>query len=297
MSKALAELLELMEVEQLEENLFRGQCQDLGFRKLFSGLMLAQALSALMLGLKRQGLGDWMPHSIHGYFLSPGTIQGTVDLEITDVRTGRSFSNRLVNITQNGETIASVTCSFQMPEEGFSHQISPPATMGPDGLASQAQLSPQWRDSFPERQRPAFGDDYPFEMRVLNPVNMLAPVPCEPNKQVWLRPAGETPKETRLKACVLVYASAFNMLTTALQPHGVSVWHEDMQCVTLEHNLWFHAMPKLDDWMFYDIVSPGAGGGRGLIRGELFTRTGELIASVAQESLIRRWPGKDSIRS
>ncbi|MGB1092914.1 MAG: acyl-CoA thioesterase domain-containing protein, partial [Oceanobacter sp.] len=155
MRTALAELLDLMNLEPLGDNRFQGQCQDLGYRRLFSGLMMAQAMSAMMLHMRERGFADWLPHSMHSYFLSSGNTDGTVLLELSETRMGRTYANLQVCVSQDGEKLACVSASFSQPEDGFYHQVSSPQVAGPDGIASQDQLSPQWRDSFPERQRHA----------------------------------------------------------------------------------------------------------------------------------------------
>lgn len=300
MSDVLDELIGLLQLEPIGMNRFRGHCQDLGFRSLFGGQVLGQALSAAMQTLPvRSSESDdgceWWPNSLHAYFLRPGTVTDSIEFEVTVTRDGRSFANRQVIVSQRGKAIMSMICSFHQQEDGLDHQSAMPDVAGPEGIASQVELARQWRDGFPERVRHIYTADKPVEMRVIDPVNIFSPLVREPVKHVWLR-SDDTLENSgndavRHHATLLAYASDYNLITTALYPHGVSVWQKDVQLASLDHSIWFHRPFRLDDWLLYAIDSPTASGGRGFARGQIFNQDGVLVASVAQEGLIRHQPG------
>ncbi len=308
MSDVLDELKALLELESIGVNRFRGQCQDLGFRSLFGGQVLGQALSAAMQTLASpaqnppiyQGSAlqgtllqeEWWPNSLHAYFLRPGCVTDTIELEVTVTRDGRSFANRQIVASQRGKPILSMICSFHLSEAGFEHQVIMPDVAGPVGIPSQVELARQWRCGFPEPMRHIYTADKPIEMRVLDPVNICSPEKRDPVKHVWMRSDDTLDQEgrdsIRHHTTLLAYASDFNLITTALHPHGVSVWQKDMQVASLDHSIWFHRPFRMDDWLLYDIDCPTASGGRGFCRGQVFNQAGEMVASVAQEGLIRQ---------
>jgi acyl-CoA thioesterase II len=296
MSEVLNELLDLLKLEPIGENRFRGQCQDLGFRSLFGGQVLGQSLSAAMQTLPVSSVtgsvqevdGEWWPNSLHAYFLRPGSVQDPLEIEVSAPRDGRSFANRQVTVTQKGKPLLSLICSFQRPEEGFEHQPLMPFAPGPEGIASQVELARQWRDCFPERLRPIYTADKPIEMRVVNPANVFTPDVRAPEKQVWMKADDRLAGSVREHTSLLAYASDYNLITTALYPHGVSVYQKEMQVASLDHSIWFHRPFRMDEWLLYCIDSPSASGGRGFCRGQIFNQQGVLVASVAQEGLIRK---------
>ena len=285
MSDVLQQLLGLLKLEAIGVNRFRGQSQDLGFRNLFGGQVLGQSLSAAI-----QTLNDdsWVPHSLHAYFLRPGTVQEPVEFEVDILRDGRSFATRQVTASQHGKAILTMMCSFQDPEDGFEHMSPMPAVKGPEGIPSQLELARMFRDYFPERVRDIYTADKPIEMRVLDPVNIFAPAKKDPLKYVWMKADAPMGDNLHDHLTVLAYATDFNLIPTALHPHAVSVTQKDMQVASLDHSIWFHRPFRMDEWLLYAIDSPNAGGGRGLCRGQIFNQAGVLVASVAQEGLMRR---------
>ncbi len=285
MSEVLEELISLLKLEAIGVNRFRGRSQDLGFRNLFGGQVLGQSLSAAYQTLPD---GEWAAHSLHAYFLRPGTVADSVEFEVDVVRDGRSFTTRRVTASQKGKAILTMMCSFQHPEEGFVHMAPMPEVKGPDGIASQLELARKFRDYFPARVRDIYTADKPIEMRVLDPVNIFAPQKKDPLKYVWMRADAAMPADLCDHATMLAYATDFNLIPTALHPHAVSVAQKDMQVASLDHSVWFHRPFRMDEWLLYVIDSPNAGGGRGFCRGQIFNEGGELVASVAQEGLIRR---------
>ena len=284
MSDVLQGLVELLEPAEIGENTFRGETQDLGFRALFGGQVMAQSLSS---ALKTLPEGEWHAHSFHVYFMLAGTVTDHLEFEVDRLRDGRSFCTRQVKAVQNGRAILTMICSFQQTEEGFEHQAAMPEVKGPDGIPSQVELARMFRDYFPEKVRDIYTADKPIEMRVLDPVNIFAPTKKDPVKYLWMKADGSLPEDTDLHAKLLAYASDFNLLPTSLHPHARSYGQKGMQMASLDHSVWFHRPFRMDEWLLYAIDSPNAGGGRGFCRGQVFNQKGELVASVAQEGLIR----------
>ncbi len=283
MSQVLDELVALLSLEAIEENLFRGVSQDLGFRQLFGGQVLGQCVSAASQTVE----ADRHVHSMHGYFLRPGDAALPVVYQVDRVRDGGSFSTRRVTAVQKGQPIFTCSASFQYDEEGFQHQIAMPDVPGPEGLKSETELARMVEAMIPERMRERATSDKPIEIRPVTRINPFDPKACEPVKHVWFRAAGALPDEPQLHKLLLAYASDFNLLTTSMQPHGVSVFQKFMQVASLDHSLWFHSNLRMDDWLLYAMDSPWAGNARGFARGSIFNRQGQLVASVAQEGLTR----------
>ncbi|MGG5871577.1 acyl-CoA thioesterase II [Pseudomonas peli] len=283
MSQVLNELVALLTLETIEENLFRGVSQDLGFRQLFGGQVLGQCVSAASQTVDAVR----HVHSMHGYFLRPGDATLPVVYQVDRVRDGGSFSTRRVTAIQKGKPIFTCSASFQFDEEGFHHQNPMPEVPGPEELKSETELARMVEAMIPERMRERATSDKPIEIRPVTRINPFAPKPCEPIKHVWFRAAAPLPDEPQLHKLLLAYASDFNLLTTSMQPHGVSVFQKFMQVASLDHSLWFHGNLRMDDWLLYSMDSPWAGNARGFSRGSIFNRQGQLVASVAQEGLTR----------
>lgn len=279
------ELVDLLKLEAIGVNRFRGHCQDLGFKNLFGGQVLGQTLSAASQTLSE---GEWAPHSLHAYFLRPGNVVDSIEFEVDCVRDGRSFAMRQITASQNGKAILTMMASFQHPEEGFDHQDKMPDVQGPEGLLSQLELSRMFKEKFPESVRDIYTADKPIEIRAIDPINIFAPKKQDPIKYVWMKADAPLADDHMLHANVLTYATDFNLIGTAMMPHGVSFAQRDMQVASLDHAIWFHRPIKFDDWMLYVLDSPSASSGRGFCRGQLFNQQGELVASVAQEGLIRK---------
>ena len=283
MTHVLDNLVALLSLEQIEEDLFRGTSQDLGFRQLFGGQVLGQCVSAASQTVEEAR----HVHSMHGYFLRPGDATIPVVYQVERIRDGGSFSTRRVTAIQKGKPIFSCAASFQYDEEGFSHQPEMPQVPGPEELKSETELARMVAPMIPERLRERAVSEKPIEIRPVTLINPFAPKPCEPVKHVWFRAAGNLPDEPQLHKFLLAYASDFNLLTTSMQPHGVSVFQKFMQVASLDHSLWFHANLRMDDWLLYSMDSPWSGNARGFSRGSIYNRAGQLVASVAQEGLTR----------
>ncbi|MBZ4417339.1 acyl-CoA thioesterase II [Myxococcus sp. RHSTA-1-4] len=283
MSRVLDELLELLKLEPIEENLFRGRSQDLGFRSLFGGQVLGQALSAA----SQTVAADRHVHSLHGYFLRAGDASMPVVYTVDRVRDGGSFTTRRVVAIQKGQPIFTMIASFHGDEQGFAHQATMPDVPGPEGLPTEMELLRRNSGHIPERLREKFLHDKPIEIRPVAYVDPFNPVKREPIKHVWFRADGNLPDDPQVHRYVLAYASDFNLIGTALLPHAMSFFQPNIQGASLDHALWFHGDLKVNDWLLYSIDSPWAGNARGLARGNIFTRDGRLVASVAQEGLLR----------
>lgn len=285
MSKLLSELLGLLKLEALDDNLFVGQSQDLGYRNVFGGQVIGQALSAAT----QTVAGDRHLHSFHSYFLLPGDASKTIVYLVEIIRDGRSFSTRRVQAMQNGKVIFNVMASFQVDEKGFEHQDSMPEVKAPDGLLNMHQLQMAQKQYIPEHLHDKILAERPIEFRPIKEYDWLHPKKSEPNNQVWMKTSGQMPNELSVHKYLLAYASDYNFLPTSVHPHGRSIWSKDFQIATLDHSMWFHRAFRFDDWLLYDIDSPSASGGRGLVRGKIYNRQGELVASTAQEGVIRQY--------
>ncbi|NMO22581.1 acyl-CoA thioesterase II [Pyxidicoccus fallax] len=283
MSRVLDELLELLKLEPIEENLFRGRSQDLGFRNLFGGQVLGQALSAA----SQTVVPERRVHSLHGYFLRAGDASKPVVYTVDRVRDGGSFTTRRVVAIQKGEPIFTMIASFHVEEPGLAHQATMPDVPGPEGLPSEMELLRRSADRIPERLREKFLHDKPIEIRPVAYADPFNPTKREPVKHVWFRADGDLPDDPQVHRYVLAYSSDFNLIGTALLPHATSFFQPNVQGASLDHALWFHGDLKVNDWLLYSIDSPWAGNARGLARGNIFTRDGRLVASVAQEGLLR----------
>ena len=284
MPTVLTELLDLLRLERIEENLFRGQSQDLGWGNVFGGQVLGQALSAA-----EQTVPDDRPvHSMHGYFLRTGDARKPIVYEVDRIRDGKSFTTRRVVAVQSGHAIFTMAASFQIREEGFDHQAEMPAAPGPDGLESEVELARRHADRIPPPLREQATSDKPIEIRPVDRFDPLSPQPCPPQRRVWYRAIERLPDRTSVHQYLLAYASDFNLLGAAMQPHGVSWLTPGMQVASIDHAIWFHRPFRMDDWILYAIDSPSASGARGLSRGQFFTKDGLLVASTAQEGLLRR---------
>ena len=284
MTKVLDELVELLALEKLEENLFRGQSQDLGWGQVFGGQVLGQALSAAV-----QTVPDDRPvHSLHGYFLRPGDAKRPIVYDVDRIRDGKSFTTRRVVAIQSGRPIFNLSASFQLDERGFEHQAKMPAAPGPDGLPSERDLWQARLARIPETFHSRAVAERPIEIVPVDPVDPLAPEAKQPNHQVWVRASGTLPDDPALHRYLLAYCSDFAFMTVSLRPHRATWLDSSMQVASVDHAMWFHRSFRMDDWLLHTIESPSASGARGLVRGQFFSRDGTLVASTAQEGLIRR---------
>jgi acyl-CoA thioesterase-2 len=287
MSHVLDELVTLLALEQIEVNLFRGQSQDLGWGTVYGGQVLGQALSAAVQTVP----SERHVHSLHGYFLRPGAVDRPIVYEVDRSRDGGTFTTRRVVAIQNGAPIFTLAASFQIVEEGFVHQDPMPDAPAPESVPTQQELAARYADKLPEFVRAQALAQRPFEMRPIEDAsNPLAPEARPPHRMFWIKANGELADDPALHRYLLAYASDFAFLTTAMLPHAVSWLSAGMQVASLDHAMWFHQDVRVDEWLLHVVDSPKAHGGRGLVRGSVFTRDGRLVASTAQEGLIRRRP-------
>lgn len=287
MNEVLTELTSLLALERLEENLFRGQSQDLGWGTVFGGQVLGQALSAAAQTVDKER----HVHSLHAYFLRPGDVKKPIVYEVDRIRDGASFNTRRVVAVQSGNAIFNLAASFQKVEDGFSHQDEMPPAPPPESLPTEQERLLPHLARLPEKMRQRAIAPRPFEIRPVtdeHDVGEAASVARAPARMVWLRTVGKVSDEPALHAYLLAYASDHAFVTTSLLPHGVSWISPGMQVASLDHVMWFHRPFRVDEWLLHVIDSPSASGARGLVRGRVFTRGGLLVASTAQEGLIRK---------
>lgn len=283
MSRALQNLQQLLELEKLDKGLFRARSEDIGLRQLFGGQVIGQALHAARQTIQARRL----PHSFHSYFLRPGDSQKDIIYEVETLRDGQSFSARRVSAVQNGQPIFFMTASFQTPEAGFEHQKKMPEVVGPDHLPGESEIARQLAHLIPPQAKDKFLAEKPLEIRPVKFFNPLKGEIAPPFRHVWIRANGTLPEEHHLHQYLLSYASDLNFLPVALQPHGKGFLEPDMQVATIDHSMWFHRQVNLNEWLLYSIESTSASAARGFVKGEFFTRDGTLVASTAQEGLIR----------
>jgi len=284
MSQVLDDLLSLLDLETIEEGLYRGDSQDLGFKAVFGGQVMGQALSAA----KETVVEERLVHSLHSYFLRPGDASKPIVYDVENIRDGKSFSTRRVKAIQNGKPIFYMTVSFHNEEPGVTHQASMPNVPGPDNLRSSLEFYRENASLIPEKIRDKVLCDKPIEMRPVNFQSPFKPEVTLANRYVWFKANGDMPNDPRIHKYLLAYASDFEFLPTALQPHGLSFMQPNMQVATIDHAMWFHRDFRMDEWILYAVDSPSASGGRGLVRGQFFNQDGVLIASTMQEGLIRQ---------
>jgi acyl-CoA thioesterase-2 len=279
------DLLQLLDLEPLEENIYRGQNRDIGTGRVFGGQVLAQALVAA----QRTVPAERTAHSMHGYFILPGDMKAPIVYFVDRLRDGKSFTTRRVTAIQHGRAIFNMSASFQVLEEdGPEHQVTMPAAPLPDDLVPDLDIVRSRAAMIPESLRAILTQDRPIDFRPVDPIDPFDPVTQEPKKMLWARVVGEMPKEQLANQAVLAYASDYGLLATALLPHGVSIYTPGMQVATLDHAIWFHRAVHYDQWHLYVMDSPSASGARGFARGQIFNQAGELVASTAQEGLTRR---------
>jgi|688.fasta_scaffold04944_22 acyl-CoA thioesterase-2 len=281
--KEISELLDLLNLEQIEENLFRGYSKTVGSANVFGGQVLAQALSAAINTVPE----DRHVHSLHSYFILPGNLDIPIIFQVDRIRDGGSFTTRRVKAIQQGREIFLMSASFQSDEIGFDHQIAMPKVQEPEQLVSWKDLAKHFGEFLPQNMYDFLNLDRPIEFRPVELYNPAVPEKREPFRHIWMKSIGEMPENPKFHPLVLAYASDYNLLTSALLPHGKEGSIPKLQLASLDHAMWFHRPFRMDDWLLYAIDSPSASNSRGFTRGNIFTRDGKLVASVAQEGLMR----------
>lgn len=286
MTSPASELIELLSLERLEDNLFRGQSRDIGTKYVFGGQVLGQALSAAQATMTEPRAA----HSLHAYFLRAGDIEHPIVYDVDRTRDGGSFSVRRVSAIQHGKVIFFCAASFQEAEAGAEHQLSMPEVPRPEDLEPAPAIPPEKLALLPTKVQRWLDRQGPFEFRHVYPRDELHPPKRPPYQQVWFRlssPVGDAPE---LHRALLAYASDFHLLGTATFPHGISYYQPNVAMASLDHALWFHRPFRADEWLLYSLDSPSAQGARGMARGLVFDGAGRLVASTAQEGLIRVAP-------
>ncbi|MCU0759028.1 MAG: acyl-CoA thioesterase II [Steroidobacteraceae bacterium] len=283
MDQRLADLLQQFSLERLEVNLFRGESRDIGSPQVFGGQVLGQALMAAYSTVA----DERVVHSLHAYFLRRGDFNRPIVYQVDRSRDGGSFSSRRVIAIQHGEQIFTFSASFQEPEEGFEHQVDMPDVPPPESLADSTRPPADVLEALPEKVRRFMLLERPFELRRVEPIDVLQPRQSAPLQNVWLRAVDRLPDDDRLHRSLLAYVSDYNLLATATLPHAVGAMDVNLVTASLDHAMWFHRPFRVDDWLLYSMDSPSAGGARGFTRGSVFSRDGRLVASTAQEGLIR----------
>jgi acyl-CoA thioesterase-2 len=285
MTQVLNELVKLLALERIEENLFRGQSQDLGWGTVFGGQVLGQALSAAVQTVPKER----EVHSLHAYFLRPGDVSKPIVYDVDRIRDGGSFTTRRVVAIQAGHAIFNLACSFQKQEEGFEHADAMPDAPPPESLPTEEERMRPHLGRMPQFVRDRATTDRSFELRTNDPEgDPFNPTARPARRMVWMRTAGKLPDDPALHRYLLAYASDYSFITTSLLRHGVSWLTPGMQIASVDHVMWFHEPFRVDEWLLHVIDSPKAHGSRALVRGTVFTRDGRLVASTAQEGLIRR---------
>jgi len=274
-------VLEHLELEQIESNLFRGISDPLGPPRVFGGQVIGQALISAL-----RTVEDRPCHSLHGYFLRPGDPSIPIIYEVDRIRDGRSFTTRRVNAIQKGEAIFSMSASFQVHEEGLTHQAEMPDVPRPDELPTEEELFEKHRKDYPPQMLQHMTRERPVETRRVEDINFANPEKRPAVQHIWYRSKKKLGDEYARHQCLLAYASDMGLISTACLPHG-KTFMSGLQTASLDHVLWFHRPFSFDEWILIAMESPGAAGSRGFIRGSMFTEDGELIASVAQEGLMR----------
>ena len=284
MSFPVRELLDLLDLEPLEVNIYRGRNRDIGTGRVFGGQVLAQALVAA----RRTVDEPREAHSLHGYFILPGDLKAPIVYFVDRLRDGSSFSTRQVTAIQHGRAIFNLSASFHIAESGYEHQTTMPDVPPPEELANELHLIRAMADRIPDALRQIVTQDRPIDFRPVSPIDPFHPEKRAPVRHMWLRAIERLPDDPLTHQAVLAYASDYGLLGTALLPHGVPPRSPALQLATLDHAFWAHRPFRADEWLLYAMDSPAAAGGRGFTRGAFYTQDGQLVASVAQEGLMRR---------
>lgn len=276
------DLLALLDLEPIEVNIYRGRNRDIGSGRVFGGQVMAQALVAATRTVDEGRVA----HSLHGYFILPGDLDAPIVYFVDRLRDGKSFTTRRVTAIQHGRAVFNMSASFHRVESGMEHQSGMPDVPPPEELASELELIRAEADRIPERLRGVLTQDRPIDFRTVS-VHPLDPTPRPAVRRMWIRSQGAMPDATLDHQAVLAYASDYGLLATAVQPHGLTIRDPRLQAATLDHAIWFHRPFRMDEWLLYAMDSPAAAGARGFARGSIYTRDGTLVASVAQEGLLR----------
>ncbi len=280
---AVAEVVALLQLERLEENLFRGQSRDIGTKFVFGGQVIGQALSAAQQTVE----ADRSVHSLHAYFLRAGDIEAPIVYDVDRARDGKSFSARRITAIQHGQPICVMAASFHIQENGVEHQLSIPEVPKPEDVEPVVAPPLDVMAKLPPMMQRWLSRQLPFEVRPVYPRDELKPPKRPPFQQVWFKLIDQIEDTPLLHRALLAYASDFHLIGTTTFPHGISYYQPNVQMASIDHAMWFHRPFRADEWLLYALDSPSGFGARGLARGMIYTRNGILVASTAQEGLIR----------
>ncbi len=282
MTPELNQLLDLLKLEKTTDNQFIGRSENLGLPQVYGGQVIGQALSAA----KKTVNTERYLHSFHSYFLRRGDPLKPIIYDVEHLRDGKSFSTRRVKAVQFNEPIFYLTASYQIKERGLEHQIKMPNIKGPDGLLSETQLIQQ-QNELPPSVLQMFGKPRPIEVRPVIINDPFKPTKLEPKQALWIKANGTLSDDLRIHQYLLAYASDWGFITTALHPHGLTLFSPKLTIASIDHAMWFHQEFRMDEWLLFVIESPSTSGARGFVRGEFFDQKGKLVASVTQEGVIR----------
>jgi acyl-CoA thioesterase II len=280
MNRLLADLVQLLKLERLEMNLFRGGSRDIGSPQVFGGQVLGQALAAACGTVEGRTV-----HSLHAYFLRRGDFNAPIVYEVDRSRDGASFSNRRVVAIQHGQPIFNMAASFQIVEQGPDHQVPVPEVAPPEQLPDLTTEVRKHLASMPAERRRFWSLERPFEFRSVEAIEAGEPRPGV--RHLWFRLVDRCPDDPVLHQCLLAYMSDYHLLETATLPHGLAYRTADVMLASIDHAMWFHRPVRVDEWLLYALISPSSSGSRGLAFGRIFDRDGRLVASTAQEGLMR----------
>ena len=291
-NNTVEELLQLMELETLEVNLFRGESRDIGTSRVFDGQVLAQSVIAAS-----RTVDEGSIHSLHAYFLRAGDASSPIVYDVDRNRDGRSFKSRRVVAIQHGRPIFTMAASFQLEQEGLDHQFEMPDVPPPENLTSESDIPEDRLEQVPQLLRRWFTRTGPFDFRPVKKTDVFNPHPQPPFSDIWFRLRERIDMPQLMHRALMAYASDFYLVGTATLPHGISFIQDDLTMASLDHAMWFHRPVRVDDWLLYSTDSPSSSGGRGLAWGSIFDRNGRLVASTIQEGMMRvkgkRQMGKD----
>jgi acyl-CoA thioesterase II len=280
----LKELLDLIDLEPIERNIYRGRNRDIGTGRVFGGQVLAQALVAARRTVEDENRDA---HSLHAYFILPGDLNVPIVYFVDLLRDGGSFTTRRVTAIQHGRAIFNLSASFHTPEPGIEHQAEAPSVPPPEAITPELERIRAAAERIPEGVRGILTQDRPLDFRPIDAPDLLDPEPAPPLRRTWFKTTGALPDSTVVHQAALAYASDYGLLATVLQPHGLGIRTPGLQVASLDHAMWFHRPFRADEWLLYEVDSPAAAGARGFARGRIFTQSGVLVASSAQEGLTR----------
>lgn len=279
----LNKVIEILDLEEIEQNHYRANSPNEGWQRVYGGQVIGQALVAASrtVDIERRA------HSLHGYFLRGGDTSIPILYKVDRIRDGKSFTTRRVEAIQNGRAIFTMSISFQVAEEGLSHQFEMPDVPDPEDLRDEDELRCEQAKDWPQEFQDAYTFSSAIQLRPIDPIDLMAPRAMPPQQMCWMKSREVLPEDPRLHQCVLAYLSDWSLLDTATRPHAINYLNQNVQMASLDHAMWFHRPFRADEWMLYVQDSPAAGGARGFNRGLIYSRNGDLIASATQEGLMR----------